>query len=128
MRDAASRVRFVTRAILFAGLAGAAAIYLVNSRPRGAEFELERSRMVTHDLEVYGGRANVLADDFRTWFGGLWQGRNLAFTVAVLTILAALAYRFVATPAPPEAGPDAGGGGNVSASGGTSGKSRPSSP
>jgi hypothetical protein len=105
-----ARVRAVTRAILLAGFAGAAAIYAVNARPGAGDYALERTKLYRHDLEVYGGRANVLADDFREWFSGLWRGRNLAFTVAALTLLAALAYRFVAT-APPPAGPDGDGGG-----------------
>jgi len=93
------RVRTWTRAILGAGLGAAAVIFLANAGSK-PDFELEKSRMYYHDLEVYGGRANVLADDFRAWFDGLWQGRNLAYTVAVLTILAALLFRFFATPAP----------------------------
>jgi hypothetical protein len=117
-----SRVRLGTRAILLAGFAAAAVIWVVNSRPSTSDFELERSKMYLHDLEVYGGRANVLADDFREWWSGLWRGRNLALSVAVLTVLAALAFRFVATPVPP-AEP-----GGVSASGGTSGKTRPTRP
>ncbi len=73
-------------------------IYFVNAGPD--EYELERTKLYRHDLEVYGGRANVLADDFRHWFDGLWHGRNLAFTVAGISVLAALAYRFVATQPP----------------------------
>jgi hypothetical protein len=117
-----ARVRAVTRAILLAGFAAAAAIYAVNALPGAGDYELERTKLYRHDLEVYGGRANVLADDFREWFAGLWHGRSLALTVAVLTVLAALAYRFVATPVPPEEG-DA-----VSASGGTSARTRPPNP
>ncbi|HTS03880.1 MAG TPA: hypothetical protein VMN04_15260 [Thermoanaerobaculia bacterium] len=121
------RVRAVTRAILFLGLTGAAAIYVANAGPSGPQADdLEESKMYLHDLEVYGGRANVLASDFRHWFTGLWQGRNLAFTVAVLTVLAALAWRFFATPLPPRAG--SGGPDGVSASGGTSARNRPSRP
>ncbi|MGA7990774.1 MAG: hypothetical protein WCC53_05015 [Thermoanaerobaculia bacterium] len=127
LATARARVRLVARVILVAGLGSAAVIYVVNSGPRSAaDFELEHSRMYQHDLEVYGGRANVLADDFRSWFAGLWHGRNLAFTVAALTVLAALAYRFVATPVPGDLGTDIPGVGGVSASGGTSGKNRPS--
>jgi len=55
-----------------------------------------QNKMFLHDLELYGGKANVLAAEFRGWFVGLWQGRNLAFTVAVLTILSVLALRFFA--------------------------------
>ena len=104
MRKAAARVRLMTRAILVAGFAAAAAIYAVNALPGSGAYELERTKLYRHDLEVYGGRANVLADDFREWFAGLWHGRNLAFTVAVLTVLAALAYRFVATTPPASRG------------------------
>lgn len=109
MRASPPRVRAVTRAILVAGFAAAAALYAANARPGAGDYELERTKLYRHDLEVYGGRANVLADDFREWFSGLWHGRNLAFTVAGLTVLAALAYRFVAAPVPPAPDRDAGG-------------------
>jgi hypothetical protein len=99
----AARVRQITRAILLAGFAGAAMIYTLNAGPGAGDGALERTKLYRHDLEVYGGRANVLADDFREWWSGLWHGRQLAFTVAVLTVLAALAWRFVATPVPPAA-------------------------
>ena len=98
---AEARVRFLTRAILFAGLVSAVVIYVANGGPRGAStYELERSKSYLHDMEVYGGKANILAEEFRDWFDGLWHGRTLAFTVAVLSIFTALAYRFVATPPP----------------------------
>ena len=128
MRAAHARVRKVTRAILLAGFASAAVIYAVNARPGAGDYELERTKLYRHDLEVYGGRANVLADDFRTWFDGLWHGRDLALTVAVLTILAALAWRFVATPVPERAAEHSGENADVSASDGTSEKTRPSRP
>jgi hypothetical protein len=96
-----TRVRAVTRAILLVGLASAALIYFANGGPRSAsDYELERSKLYLHDLEVYGGKANVLADDFRSWFDGLWHGRSLALTVAVISVFTALVYRFVATPVP----------------------------
>jgi hypothetical protein len=119
-----TRAGAVTRAILLVGFAAAAAIYAVNARPGREVYELEKTRLYRHDLEVYGGRANVLADDFRDWFAGLWHGRNLAFTVAALTVVTALAYRFVATA--PSAATE--GQNDVSASDGTSAKSRPSRP
>jgi hypothetical protein len=93
------RVRLVTGAILLAGAIAASVIFVANGSETD-EFRLERSKKVAHDMEVYGGRANVLADDFREWFAGLWRGRNLAGTVAVLTVLTALVYRFIAAPLP----------------------------
>lgn len=44
-------------------------------------------------LERIGGKAAVMADEFSQWFSALWQGRQLAFTVAILgTALALLCF------------------------------------
>ena len=51
----------------------------------------ENTKIYKHDLEVYGGKAAVLADEFRRWFIGLWHGKSLAFTLAVITILISFA-------------------------------------
>ncbi len=45
------------------------------------------SKQYLRGLELYGGTANVLADELRRWFDGLWHGKSLAFTLACLTIL-----------------------------------------
>ncbi|HEY2798549.1 MAG TPA: hypothetical protein VGK26_11725 [Thermoanaerobaculia bacterium] len=96
------RIRLVTRAILAVGFAAAVAVFVVaGARPEDPLNEQLTSKKYLHDLEVYGGKANVLAAEFRDWFAGLWYGRNLAGTIAVLTIVAALVYRFFATPLPP---------------------------
>ena len=96
------RVRLITRAILAVGFAAAVAVYvLASARPEDPLNEQLTSKKYLHDLEVYGGKANVLAAEFRDWFAGLWYGRNLAGTIAVLTVVAALVYRFFATPLPP---------------------------
>ena len=46
----------------------------------------EYSKKYLRDVELIGGKANVLADEFRRWFIGLWHGESLAFTVACITI------------------------------------------
>lgn len=99
-----ARVRFVTRAILVVGLAGAAVIFIVNVlAPAAPSYELEESKKYLRDIEVVGGTANLVATDFRHWFAGLWHGKTLAVTVAVFTVLLALAWDFLAMPMP-EAG------------------------
>ncbi|MGZ6276236.1 MAG: hypothetical protein ACXWMI_09030 [Syntrophales bacterium] len=60
----------------------------------------ENTKIYRHDLEVYGGKAAVLADDFRRWFNGLWHGKSLAFTVAVLTIFVSVTGFFAARHLP----------------------------
>jgi len=66
-------------------------------------------------LERYGGKANILATEMQEWFVGLWHGRHLAYTLAVLTFAVALACFYVALFLPdlppfgedPDRGPDA---------------------
>lgn len=88
--------------ILLAGLLGAAMVYLtaVEERSDVVGYEIadgevygvsaSESKRYRHDLELFGGKAAVLADDFSRWFAGLWQGRRLAYTLAVLAIGLAL--------------------------------------
>ena len=105
---AEARVRLVSRAILAVGFASAVVIYFVNTAPPASGYELEDSKKYLREMEVYGGKANVLAAGFRHWLNGLWHGRSLAFTVAVISVFLALAYRFVATPLPTDVDGDAG--------------------
>jgi len=68
----------------------------------------ENTKIYRHDLEVYGGKAAVLADEFRRWFIGLWHGKSLAFTIAVITILISCTGFFAARHLPPYPESDAG--------------------
>jgi hypothetical protein len=90
--------------MLLAGLVAAPVIFLtaapsddrLDERP-------EDSKQYLRQMEVYGGTANVLASEIREWFYGLWRGRTLAFTVAGLSLLLALAVFVGLTPLPPAA-------------------------
>jgi hypothetical protein len=94
-----ARLKWLVTAITMVGFGSAIAIYFVaGSRPDNPlGYEPLQTKKYVHDLELYGGKANVIAAEFREWFAGLWYGRNLAFTVAFLTILVVLVVRFVAT-------------------------------
>ena len=99
---AEARVRAGTRAILVLGFAAAVVIYLTAQPPPGNPlgYDPMDTKAYLHDLEVYGGKANVLAAQFRDWFDSLWHGKQLAFTVGVLTVIAAGTFKFFATPLP----------------------------
>jgi hypothetical protein len=56
----------------------------------------EDSKKYLRDMELYGGKANVLMDEFRRWFIGLWHGESLAFTVAGITIFISLGVFYAA--------------------------------
>jgi hypothetical protein len=85
--------------ILVIGLASAAWIYQrAGNTPYGAlgyEFAdgtiypimPQDSKMYRHNLEVYGGKFNVMLDDFRRWFLGLWHGKSLAFMIAGASLI-----------------------------------------
>ena len=94
-----TRYQLVTFLMLLAGLGSAVVIYLTAASPDGNNMvdDFEGSKRYVHDLELYGGKANVIADRFARWFDGLWHGQSLAFTVAVLTVVIAAGYFFVAS-------------------------------
>ncbi len=106
-----SRRRHVAIAtlILAAGLVSSVAIYLHPGAESESLLDLspETSKKYLRALELYGGTANVLAVRFQAWFAGLWHGRSLAYTVAVLSLVAALAYLFFTVVLPPYRDPAA---------------------
>ena len=63
---------------------------------------LHDSKRYRHDLELFGGKAAVLADDFNRWLASLWHGKLLAFLLAVLALGVALAFFRAALNQPPE--------------------------
>ena len=60
----------------------------------------EDSKMYLHDLQLYSGKAGVLADEFRRWFVGLWYGKSLAFTVAYITLFISFVVFYAANHLP----------------------------
>ena len=85
-------------AILLTGLSGAVLIYLHASNvPDNALLdELEYSKGYQHDLELYGGKANVIASEIMKWFNGLWHGKSLAYVVACIALLISGCFFFAA--------------------------------
>ena len=101
--DRSTVLRRVSAAILIGGLAAAVVIYANAAPPPDYPLgsDPEDSKAYLRQLELYGGKANVLGVELRQWFDGLWHGRSLAFTVAVLAALVAAGFRLAAIPLPP---------------------------
>ncbi|MCK9375570.1 MAG: hypothetical protein M0P73_05410 [Syntrophobacterales bacterium] len=101
-------LNLISAIILLVGLGSAALIYQrADNTPYGAlgyesadgtiyPIMPEDSKMYRHNLEVYGGKLNVMMDDFRRWFSGLWQGKSLAFMVACITLVIAFGFFYAA--------------------------------
>ena len=92
--DKQTRLYLASAVILLFGLAGAVTIYLTASNlPDGiADLDADNSRVYLHHLELYGGKANLLAHELKRWFAGLWDGETLAYTVGCITLV--LSYGF----------------------------------
>ena len=90
--------------ILAAGFTAALIIWLVVPPPVKGAFEDDplNEKRYRHELRVIGGQANQLSADFIDWFGERWEGRNLAVTIAVLTVAATGGFRFVAVRMEPK--------------------------
>ena len=101
-------LNLISAIILLVGLGSAILIYLKaennSSAVLGYEEEggsiypifPEDSKKYLRDLELYGGKANVLMDELRRGFAGLWHGRSLAFTIACITIFISFGFYYAA--------------------------------
>jgi hypothetical protein len=97
--------------ILLVGLSSSIWIYraAMNASPSDSSYEFiggfvypaegGNTKRYVHDLQLYGGNAAVLADDFMRWFSGLWRGESLAYTVAFITAVISLVFFLIARSA-----------------------------
>ena len=89
----------ISGVLLLLGLGSALAIFLtaapvVVDPLLGDQFS---NKKYLREMRMLGGQGNVLAAEFQDWFAGLWEGRELAATVSVLTVATVLVFRFVAS-------------------------------
>ena len=86
------RIRYSGMAILLVGLVSAALIYILAPDDNGpnAAAEIESGRLYEYNIERIGGMAAVYAARLNRWLAGLWHGKPLAYTVAVLAVAIAL--------------------------------------
>jgi len=102
-----TRVSRVTVVILGVGLGLAASLWVLTPppAPNPLGFEPEDSKKYLRQMEMIGGKANVVASQLQTWFDGQWHGRGLPRTVALLTVVLAGTFWFSTHPGPPEVRP-----------------------
>ncbi len=102
--------------ILLAGVSLATWIYVGAENASEAALGYENgypinpgdSKQYQRDMELYGGKANLLADEFRRWLAGWFQGKSLAVIVAGASLLVSLGCFYgadrVSPPLPSEGG------------------------
>jgi len=106
--------------VLVIGLLSAVLIYQAADRESGGGLMYEQndgssypvspydSKKYLRDMELYGGKANVLMAELRLWLAGLWQGKSLAYMAAFIAVLVSFALFYAANRLvqPPEGGRD----------------------
>ena len=96
----------IAAVILVAGLAASAAVFALAPAETDDEYSgiyvasVENSKKYRLELERIGGKAAVVAAEFGDWFDGLWHGRRLPGTLAVLSVGVSLLC-FLAARIPP---------------------------
>jgi hypothetical protein len=99
-----STLNLIGAIILVVGLGSAAFIYQKAGNDLYGEGEdvnaqlimLQNSKLYRHNLEVFGGKLNVMMYDFRIWFLSLWQGESLAFIIACSSLVIAVGVFYTA--------------------------------
>jgi hypothetical protein len=92
----------IVRGFLLVGLTCAIAVFFTASDP--ADNPLGNpgdSKIYLRSMQMVGGTANLVAGDITDWLTGLWQGKTLAYTLAVLTLVAAYGFLFITEDLPP---------------------------
>ncbi len=93
------KINRITRCLLVLGF-GAALVIFLTAAPVTVDPLLGdplENKKYLRELQVIGGKANVLSAEFQDWCAAQWEGQLLARTVAVLTIVVTLLFRFVAS-------------------------------
>jgi hypothetical protein len=93
-----TRFRLLGIFILVAGLFAAALFNRSAVPDDGSAYAIMPgdTKRYEYEMERIGGKSNVLATELREWFGSLWHGKRLAYTLAFLSIGGSLACFFIA--------------------------------
>lgn len=99
--DKDARLYLLSGLILLAGLISAIGVYLGAGDDSGQlgykdshgsvyVIQPQHDKRFLHDLQLYGGKANVIFFKTLAWVKGLFQGQNLAYTIACLSAFVAV--------------------------------------
>lgn len=79
--------------ILALGFAISLAIYFLSSdNMLDPGRQVANGTMYQHDVRLIGGKAALYATQFNDWFAELWHGRQLACTIAVISVVVAALF------------------------------------
>jgi len=82
-------LRVLSVVVLIVGLGSAIYLYLTAGPVTGDPFNPMTSKAYIRELQMYGGKFNVLAAELSQWFESLWHGRALACIVGGISFFLA---------------------------------------
>jgi hypothetical protein len=84
-------LRWLASGICILGIGLAVLLYMTAAAPSPYPLGYDpfTSKKYVRELELYGGKLNLLAVELHQWLASLWRGKALAYTVAVLTLMLA---------------------------------------
>jgi hypothetical protein len=91
------RFRLISYVIFSVGIVISAVIYITARPPAEHPFGYNpmKTKVFLRELELYGGKGNIMAAELREWFFGLWQGKNLSFTIACITVIISIILWYI---------------------------------
>lgn len=92
----AARFRLAAALVAVFGFGWAAWVWATAVDLPERAVSLQRMKVQERQLEIIGGKFAVEAARFSAWFDGLWIGRDLALTLAVITAAITLACLWIA--------------------------------
>jgi hypothetical protein len=89
--------RWISYVIFGVGIFISVVIYLTARPPMEHPFGYDplHTKTFLRELEIYGGKGNIMAAQFREWFAGLWQGKDLSYTIACITVIISTILRYM---------------------------------
>ena len=89
--------RLISYVIFSVGIVISVVIYVIADPPTEHPFGFNplHTKLYLRELELLGGKGNIMAAEFIEWFVGLWQGKNLSYTIACITVIISIILWFI---------------------------------
>jgi hypothetical protein len=106
-KDPLARAHLATVVMVIIGWSIAAVVYF-RAAPEAEDplRQFHESKKYQADVERFGGKATVFANDLTDWIASLFRGQTLALTIAVITIIVAFGYLLRASRSASKTTPD----------------------
>ena len=96
--------RLISYVIFSVGIVISVVIYVTAgpSMEHPFGFNPLHTKLYLRELELFGGKGNIMAAEFMEWFVGLWQGKNLSYTIACITVIISIILWFIGSRKHPD--------------------------